>query len=111
MQYRNDIHVLQVNPAERPANRGRPANETARSPRSGPQNVLSENGAVGSGLKGARNGGCEGAVLTEKNDAVNFKSLLYADVAQLVEQRTCNARVGGSNPFIGSFPKYTYEQR
>lgn len=53
--------------------------------------------------------GCrgEGVVLTNETGAVNFKSLLYADVAQLVEQRTCNARVGGSNPFIGSFPKYT----
>jgi hypothetical protein len=25
-----------------------------------------------------------------------------ADVAQLVEQRTCNAKVGGSNPSVGS---------
>jgi hypothetical protein len=30
--------------------------------------------------------------------------LLYniADVAQLVEQRTCNAQVIGSNPIVGS---------
>ncbi len=26
---------------------------------------------------------------------------IYADVAQLVEQLTCNQQVGGSSPFIG----------
>lgn len=26
----------------------------------------------------------------------------FADVAQLVEQRTCNAQVIGSNPIVGS---------
>ena len=31
-----------------------------------------------------------------------FLSIFYADVAQLVEQRTCNALVVGSSPSIGS---------
>ena len=31
-----------------------------------------------------------------------WKSLVYAAVAQLVEQRTCNAQVTGSSPAGGS---------
>ena len=34
-----------------------------------------------------------------------YASLNSADMAQLVEQRTCNAQVPGSNPGVGSIKK------
>jgi hypothetical protein len=34
-----------------------------------------------------------------------YASLNFADMAQLVEQRTCNAQVSGSNPDVGSIKK------